>query len=162
MKLASTLKMVSLTTDPEYIEDGAVYFNPVEQCVKLSYNGQWIKLIDELNLELSFLRDVKTIPTVGASFTWTLLSSEQNAILLANSASGMSLVIPNNNTENIEIGSSIKVVRSGPGSVTFDTETGVTLQKADDVYLTSEWTTIDLIKIDTNQWVLDGEFPDIY
>lgn len=162
MRLASTLKTVSLTSDPGYIEDGAIYFNSVEQCLKLSYQGTWVKLINELNLEISYLKEIDLLPIDEPASTWVILSSQQNAIILANSASSLSLVVPNNLSEHIDIGSIITVVRSGPGTVSFIPEDGVTLRSPDENYLTSQWKTIDLIKINTDEWVLDGEFPDIY
>jgi hypothetical protein len=90
------------------------------------------------------------------------MSSEQNSILLVNSASATTVIIPNSSTEEIEVGSSIKVARVGSGTVEFTEESGVTLRTADSNYLTARWTTVELIKIDTDEWLLDGEFPDIY
>lgn len=162
MRLVSTLKMVNLPSDPQIFDDGEFYFNTTNNTVKMSYSGSWVNLINESNLETSFVRDVNLITDSSASFSYMILSSEQNSILLANSASSVSFIVPNNNTETIDIGSSIKVVRSGPGNVYFTPEAGVTLNIADSNYLTAQWTSSDLIKIDTNEWFLDGEFPDIY
>ena len=162
MRLVSTLKMVNLSSDPQIFNNGEFYFNTVANTVKMSYSGSWVNLINQDNLETSFVRDVNLITNLSASFSYLILSSEQNSILLANSASSVSFVIPNNNTESIDIGSSIKVVRSGAGSVNFTPEAGVTLNIADPKYLTARWTSADLIKINTNEWFLDGEFPNIY
>lgn len=162
MRLVSTIKMVNLSADPEIFEDGEVYFNTSENSVRMAYSGSWVNLINEDNLELSFAKAVDEITGETASFSYMLLASEQNSILLANSSSAVSVVIPHNDTAAIDIGSSIKVVRSGAGEVQFNVESGVTLRTADANYLTAQWTSADLIKIDTNEWLLDGEFPDIY
>ena len=162
MRLVSTLKMVNLSSDPQIFDDGEFYFNTAANTVKMSYSGSWVNLINQDNLETSFVRDVNLITDPSDSFSYLILSSEQNSILLANSASSVSFIVPNNNTEAIDVGSAIKVVRSGPGSVDFTPEAGVTLNIADPNYLTAQWTSADLIKIDTNEWFLDGEFPDIY
>lgn len=162
MRLVSTIKMVNLASDPSVFEDGEVYFNTTENTVRMAYSGSWTNLVNENNLELSFARKVTSVSDSSASFSYLILSSDQNSILLANSASLVNFVVPNNNTESIDVGSSIKVVRSGVGSVQFIEESGVTLNTADNNYLTAQWTAADLVKIDTNEWFLDAEFPDIY
>lgn len=162
MRLVSTIKMVNLGSDPSVFEDGEVYFNTNDKTVRMSYSGSWVNLINDKNLELSFSRKVESISDSTASFSYLILSSDQGSILLANSASLVNIVIPNNDTENIEVGSSIKIVRSGEGSVQFTEESGVNLHLADLNYLTAQWTSAELFKIDTNEWFLDGEFPDIY
>jgi len=159
MRLASTLKMVSLSSDPAIFNDGEVYFNTVAKTVRLASNGAWINMINTTNLETSFLREVSSI-TDGGSYM--IVSSEQNSILLVDSASATTIIIPNNSTEEIEVGSSIKVARVGSGTVEFTEEAGVTLRTADSNYLTARWTTVELIKIATDEWLLDGEYPDIY
>jgi len=162
MRLVSTLKMASLSSDPGIFNDGELYFNTINNTVRLSYSGSWVDLVNTDTLELSFARDVNNITGGTASYSYLILDSQQNAILLANSASTVNFVVPNNSTESIDIGSSIKVVRSGVGGVQFTPEAGVTLNIADSNYLTAQWTSAELIKIGTNEWFLEGEFPDIY
>lgn len=162
MRLVSTLKMASLSSDPGIFNDGELYFNTINNTVRLSYSGSWVDLVNTDILELSFARDVNNITGGTASYSYLILDSQQNAILLANSASTVNFVVPNNSTESIDIGSSIKVVRSGVGGVQFTPEAGVTLNIADSNYLTAQWTSAELIKIGTNEWFLEGEFPDIY
>lgn len=162
MRLVSTLKMVSLSTDPGIFNDGEMYFNTSNNTIRLSYSGSWVDLINANNLELSFSKDINSITNGAASYSYLILNSQQNSILLADSASTVNFIVPSNSTEQIDTGSSIKVVRSGVGSVIFTPESGVTLHEANSNYLTSQWTSIDLIKIGANEWFLDGEFPDIY
>jgi hypothetical protein len=162
VRLVSTLKVVNLSDNPELFEDGEIYFNNVDNTIRMAYSGSWVNLINESNLEFSYARKVDSITDSSSSFSYMILNSDQNSILLANSASAVNIIIPNNNTENIDIGSSIKVVRSGAGSVQFIEESGVILNSADQNYLTAQWTSIELVKINTNEWIIDGEFPDIY
>lgn len=162
MRLVSTLKMASLPSDPGIFNNGELYFNTINNTVRLSYSGSWVDLVNTDTLELSFARDVNNITGGTASYSYLILDSQQNSILLANSASTVNFVVPNNSTESIDVGSSIKVVRSGVGGVQFTPEAGVTLNIADSNYLTAQWTSADLIKIGTNEWFLEGEFPDIY
>jgi len=159
MRLVSTLKMASLASDPQIFNDGEVYFNTVEKTVRLASDGAWINMINTTNLETSFLREVSSITTGGS---YMIMSSEQNSILLVNSASATTLIVPNNSTEEIEVGSSIKVARAGSGTVQFTEESGVALRQADSNYLTAQWTSLELIKIATNEWLVAGEFPNIY
>ena len=162
MKLVTTIKIVNLESDPEIFEDGEMYFNTVTNKIRLAYDGLWSNLVDEENLELSFARRVTEIEDLEEDFSYIIVSADQNTILITNSASHVSFIVPNDLSHYIDIGTSIKVVRGGEGSVDFVEEDGVTIQKADNNYLTSRWTTMDLIKINTNQWILDGEYPDIY
>jgi len=159
MRLASTLKVVSLESDPGTFDDGEIYFNTVEKTIRLASDGQWINLVNTDNLESSYLREVSTITTDGS---YMLISSEQNSVLLINSASAATIIVPNNSTEEIEVGSSIKIVRVGAGTVEFTEEAGVTIRLADSNYLTAQWTSVELLKIAENEWLVDGEFPDIY
>jgi hypothetical protein len=162
MRLVSTLKMASLSSDPGIFNDGEMYFNTNNNTIRLSYSGSWVNLIDAYNLEISFVRDINSITGVTASYSYLILDSQQNSILLADSASTVNFVVPNTDTEPIDIGSSIKVVRSGLGGVQFTPESGVTLHIPDSNYLTAQWTSADLIKIGTNEWFLEAEYPDIY
>ena len=162
MRLVSTLKMASLSSDPGIFNDGELYFNTINNTVRLSYSGSWVDLVNTDTLELSFARDINNITGGTASYSYLILDSQQNSILLANSASTVNFVVPNNSTEFIDVGSSIKVVRSGVGGVQFTPEAGVTLNIADSNYLTAQWTSAELIKIGTNEWFLEGEVPDIY
>jgi hypothetical protein len=162
MKLVSTLKMVSLNEDPSYFEDGELYFNTDSSTVKLSYSGSWFNLIDSESLEYEFSRNVTSITGNTASYSYLILSSEQNSILLADSASVVNFIVPRNITEQIDVGSSIKVVRSNIGKVQFTPESGVTLNIADSNYMTARWTSAELIKIGSDEWILDTYFPDIY
>lgn len=162
MRLVSTLKMASLSSDPGSFNDGEMYFNTNDNTVRLSYSGSWVNLINSSNLEVSFARDVNSITGATASYSYLILDSQQNSILLANSSSTVNFVVPNNSTEPIDIGSSIKVVRSGVGGVQFTPESGVTLHIPDSNYLTAQWTSADLIKIGADEWFLEAEYPDIY
>ena len=162
MRLVSTLKMASIASDPGVFNNGELYFNTSNNAVRISHSGSWFNMIDTENLELSFSRDVNSITGPTASYSYLILGSQQNSILLANSASSVTFVIPNNITEQIDTGSMIKVVRSGAGSVQFTPEVGVTFNVANSNYLTARWTSAELVKIGTNEWFLDAEFPDIY
>lgn len=162
MKFTSTIKIVNLSSDPEIFEDGELYFNTTTNKIRLAYGGLWSNLVDEDNLELSFAKRVLDVDDLLQGFSYIILSEDQNSILLTTSASHVNFIVPNNSTHYIDVGTTIKVVRGGPGSVDFIEESGVIIEKADQNYLTSEWATMDLIKINTNQWLLDGSYPDIY
>lgn len=162
MRLVSTLKMANLSSDPSIFSNGELYFNTINNTVRLSYSGSWVDIINTDTLELSFARDINNITGGTASYSYLILDSQQNSILLANSASTINFIVPNNVTEPIDMGSSIKIVRSGVGNVQFTPEAGVTLNIANSNYLTAQWTSAELIKIGINEWFLEGEFPDIY
>jgi hypothetical protein len=154
--------MVNLTSDPEVFEDGEIYFNTVSNKVRLSYEGLWSNLVDDENLEISFARRVTEIEDLEQNFSYLIVSLDQNSILISNSASPVDFIIPNNSTYPIDIGTSIKVIKGGQGRVDFTEESGVTLRKPDENYLNSMWQSLELIKINTNEWILEGNFPDLY
>jgi hypothetical protein len=162
MKLVSTLKIVSLESDPEIFEDGELYFNTTTNQIRVSYDGLWSNIVDDEKLELSFARRVAETGDLQENFSYFIVSADQNSVLLANSASPVNFIIPNNFTRYIDIGTSIKVVRGGSGSVNFIEESGVTLRRPDSIFLNSTWDSVDLLKINTNEWLLEGNFPDLY
>jgi len=162
MKLVSTLKLVKLDSDPSSVEEGELYFNSSENRFKVGTSGSWVNIIDTNNYNITSSRSVSTISNGSSSFSYAVLYEDSNSILLADSASSVNFIVPSNETYEIPVGSSIKVVRSGEGSVEFTGESGVTINSPSDIYLTAQWSDIDLIKVDTDTWILSGEFPDIY
>lgn len=103
MRLVSTLKMASLSSDPGIFNDGEMYFNTNNNTIRLSYSGSWVNLIDAYNLEISFVRDINSITGVTASYSYLILDSQQNSILLADSASTVNFVVPNTDTSQLTL-----------------------------------------------------------
>jgi ABC-type antimicrobial peptide transport system ATPase subunit len=162
MKLVTTIKILNLDNDPEVFEDGELYFNKNTNKIRLSYDGLWSNLVDDENLELLFARRVTEVKDLEQNFSYIITTQDQNSVLISNSASHVDFIIPNNSTYSIDIGTSIKVVRGNIGEINFIEESGVVLRTPDENYLNSVWNTIDLLKINTNEWILEGEFPDLY
>lgn len=162
MKLASTLKLVKLTSDPENLEDGELYFNSSDNSLRASNSGSWVNLIDTQNIDVKSSKTVSTISSESASFSYLIVENDTNSILLAESESSINFIVPLDSTYEIPVGTTIKVVRSGEGEVQFTGENGVTINSPSEIYLTAQWSDIDLIKVGTNSWILSGEFPDVY
>lgn len=162
MRLATTLKVINLPSDPASTESGQVYFNTQDNSFKVSTSGSWFSLLDVNNFDIKSARTVNNISSSAAYFSYTILNDDSNSILLADSESISNFIVPLNSTYEIPVGTSIKVVRSGEGEVQFTGESGVTINSPSEIYLTAQWSDIDLIKVGTNSWILSGEFPDVY
>lgn len=168
MRLVSTLKMVNLSSDPSVFEDGEVYFNTNNKAVRMSYSGSWVNMIDSDNLEIAAARRVAELSEedggIFVGFSYLILQSDQNAILMAYSdeSETVNFIVPNESTSSIEIGSTIKIVRQGPGEVELVPESGVDILAPASPFLTATGTSIELIKYRENDWFIVGEFPDIY
>ena len=162
MRLASTLKVVNLPSDPVSTESGQLYFNTQDNSFRVSSSGSWYNVLDANNFDIESSKTVTDVSSSAAYFSYTIVEDDRNSILLADSASISNFIVPLNSTYEIPIGISIKVVRSGEGAVQFTGEAGVTINSPSEIYLTAQWSDIDLIKIGTNSWILSGEFPDIY
>lgn len=162
MRLATTLKVVNLPSDPASTESGQIYFNTQDNSFKVSTSGSWFSLLDVNNFDIQSAKTVTEISSSAAYFSYTIVENDSNSILMSESASISNFIVPSNSTYEIPIGTTIKVVRSGEGEVQFTGESGVTINSPSDIYLTAQWSDIDLIKVGTNSWILSGEFPDIY
>lgn len=162
MRLASTIKVLNLSSDPSSTENGQLYFNTQDLSFKVSNSGSWFNVLDTSNFDIKSAKTVTDVSSSAAYLSYTIVEDDVNSILLADSASISNFIVPLNSTYEIPVGISIKVVRSGEGEVQFTGENGVTINSPSDIYLTAQWSDIDLIKIGTNSWVLSGEFPDIY
>ena len=164
MKLVSLFNPVSLPSDPETAEDGSLYYNTTTGDYRIKLEGIWSTVIVDQSLKISIAPEIFVVgsPTT-ASTSVTLEQYHSENILNCVSASLTQVIIPNQGDSSIHVGSRVGIVRGGVGEVEIvapDEE--VSFSPPSDIYLTKTDTEVRLINIGYNQWILTGEFPDLY
>jgi hypothetical protein len=66
----------------------------------------------------------------------------------------VSVTVPGNSTAPIPIGSSIQVVQSGSSSVSLVPSSGVSIRTTTGLKTRSQYSTITLVKINTDEWIV--------
>ncbi|MGH2412113.1 MAG: hypothetical protein ACRDEA_00100, partial [Microcystaceae cyanobacterium] len=101
---------------------------------------------------------------VSVTATATLSTTHQNAFLDVDSASTVTLTIPNNSTTAFAVGTEIEIYRQGAGAVTIADEASVVVQEngtataagAFSKSITTRYTMASIKKIATDVWILIG------
>ena len=164
MKLVSLFNPVSLPSDPATAVDGDLYYNTTTGDYRIKVDGLWASIIVDQSIKISIAPEIFIVgsPTT-ASTSVTLEQYHSENILNCLSASLSQIVIPNQGESSIHVGSRIGVVRSGTGEVEIiAADEEVSFSPPSDIYLTKTGTEIRLINIGYNQWIMTGEFPDLY
>ena len=92
----------------------------------------------------------------------TLALADNGTVVRMNLGTALVLTVPLNSVVAFPIGSSVGIMRYGAGSVTITPAGGVTIPNAvqpagtSSRTITSQMTTVFLLKVDTNEWVLEG------
>jgi len=74
-----------------------------------------------------------------------------------NSASGLTLTVPHDTNAAFGIGEWVEIVQWGGGQVTVAAASGVIIQSNETLLLKSQYSKAMLTKMDTNEWLLDGD-----
>lgn len=164
MKLVSLFNPVNLPSDPETSNDGDLYYNTTSGNYRLKLNGVWTNLVVDNNLKFFISPEIFIVGSFEtASATLTLDQTHSENIINCLSASFTQIVIPNQDNVTINTGSRISIVRGGEGTVEIVAEDGgVSFSPPSNIYLTKTGTEVKLVNIGYNQWILTGEFPDLY
>lgn len=164
MKLVSLLNVVSLPADPAGGQDGDIYYNLEDGKYKVRLKGLWVHLTDDEHLKQSIAPELFiTGNSATASVSVTLQKIHSQNTLKCLSASLTQIVIPNQESNSIEVSSKVNIVRASQGEVEIVAEDEfVSFSPPSDIYLTSPGTEVKLINIGYNEWILTGEFPDLY
>jgi hypothetical protein len=89
--------------------------------------------------------------------SYTLSTANAGGILSLkndNAEEEISLVIPENSVSPIPVGSSVQIIQNGASAISVEPSTGVTLKTNTGTKTKGEDTTILLVKINTNVWVI--------
>jgi hypothetical protein len=164
MKFASILNLVGLSSDPATGEDGDLYYDTDDGKIKARLKGLWVHITDNEHLKESIVPEIFiTGDSSTASVSVTLQKIHSENTLKCISASVTQIIIPDQNVSDLIVASRINVVRASGGEVEIMTQNAsVSFSSPSDIYLTKPGTQVKLINIGFNEWILTGEFPDLY
>ena len=101
--------------------------------------------------------EIKT--PVYQTANYTLNTSDSEGIIDFNSSSNLILTIPTNSIENLPVGTTIRIVRSGAGEVIVNAASGVTLRYGVGYQnrLRERYSVASLMQLSTDVWYLYGD-----
>ena len=97
------------------------------------------------------------LATNARTASYTLVLSDSSKIIEMSVASGNTLTIPLNATEAFPIGTQIIVLQTNSGQTTLAGTAGVTLNGTPGLKLRAQWSSVTLVKRDTDTWVAIGD-----
>lgn len=113
--------------------------------VQYYHNGEW-----------RYYGDATDLTTVLADYT--IAKTDAGKTLNVSSSSDVIITVPLNSSVSFIKGQKIEVVRNGSGNVTFQGESGVTINsKFMNKKIAAQFSGAVLVKIDTNTWLLIGD-----
>lgn len=164
MKFVSLFSPVPLVTDPQIAEDGQLYFNSASNIYRYFYSGSWTSLISSNSHVTNVVGNVFPIGSPTTAYLTHVPTEQQlvGGILLMNTASSGLIMIPDQDSSDVHIGSSFTVIRTGDGTVGILGNGNCNVLKPSEDYLTAKYSSVKLTKLDEDLWSISGEFPDIY
>ena len=121
-----------------------------------SGNGSILNVGFNLGSLLSELTYYSINNQVGT--TYQLKETDVNKLVTLDNALPITVTVPNNGTEGMEIGSHIELVQKGIGKVTFAEGLGVTIKsKNGNKTVNGQNVAVSLIKEDVDTWYLFGD-----
>lgn len=163
MQFVSLFNPVILEEDPFSANNGQFYFNSSSNVYRYYASGSWISLLDSHNIIYNIGSKVFHYGYDVDDYTIELSQELSNSIMHLEGNNTALINIPINSRIPIEVGSKIKIIKASDTlemDISFDD--GVMLYSPSTIYLKSIWDSIDLIKIDTNNWLIEAEFRDLY
>lgn len=90
---------------------------------------------------------------------YTLVTADENTLISVNSASATTVTVPTDASVNFSVGTQIMIVQLGAGQVTVAAATpGTTsVQGANGLKTSLQYSVISLIKVAANSWVVGGD-----
>jgi hypothetical protein len=96
------------------------------------------------------------IDTISGT-TYTLALADANKTLKTTSSSATTITVPANGTIAFPIGTEIYILQYGSGQVTVSAASGAVVRSdSSRVKIKTQYSSVSLLKIDTNEWVLTG------
>jgi len=102
------------------------------------------------------------IATNAQTASYTLVLADDGKIVEVSNASANTVTIPLNSAVAFPVGTQITVIQTGAGQTSFAVTAGVTLNAtpqatANTAKLRAQWSSVTLLKRDTNIWVAMGD-----
>ncbi len=94
-----------------------------------------------------------------ATSAYTVQLADKNTMVEFDNTAAITVTVPTNATAAFPVGSSITILKTGPGpeTVTVIGDTGVTVYATPSASLRAQWSSANLIKRSINSWVLVGD-----
>ncbi len=89
--------------------------------------------------------------------TYTLSQTDADKIIELDSASEITLTVPNDSTVSFPVGTTISILQSNLGQVAVVAASGVTINATPSLLLRTQWSSASLIKRAANTWLLSGD-----
>lgn len=89
--------------------------------------------------------------------TYTLVLADASKAVECSNASAITLTVPPNASVAFPVGTVIEVLQVGAGQVTLAPGSGVTLNNANGLKTSKQWSAVTLRKRDTNVWLVAGD-----
>lgn len=100
-------------------------------------------------------KDISILESISASTTLTLSNSSK--LIKINNSSANSLIVPSNSSASFSIGTQISAVQTGTGQTAVIGEPGVTIRSSSGLKFRAQYSSITLIKLNTDEWLLIGD-----
>lgn len=163
MKFVSLFGPLNLPEDPAIGQEGDIYYNTTENEYRGFIGNQWRSIISDENIKIRIAPEIFTIGSGTASTSVILEQYHSENIIYCVSASLTNIIIPEQSTTSIHVGSRIGVARGSNGNVqVIAGGPEVELNLPSSIYLTKMGTEGRLINVGFNKWIFDAEYPDIY
>lgn len=92
----------------------------------------------------------------------TILSAgDANALVVMDKATGVALTIPPSSSVSFRVGTQVLINQTGAGQVTVVAGAGVTINTAQTLLLRAQHSTVAIMKIATDTWVIMGDLEAI-
>lgn len=93
----------------------------------------------------------------SSSTSYTLGVNDTGKAILFSSNDPVTVTIPNDSTYEFVIGQTIELVQMGSGTITVESEGDATLRYRLGSATFGQYSKIELLKIDTDEWLLSGD-----
>jgi len=95
--------------------------------------------------------------TTSALTAYTLSAADENRVVTFTSADAVAVTIPDNATVPLDVGFLVHVYQDGAGQITVSGDVGVTLTYSLSNKTRAQYSSLTLVKVDTDDWRLVGD-----
>jgi hypothetical protein len=120
--------------------------------------GQILEKVSSTDYDFVWSTLLRAIVFNNRTASYTLVLGDQEDMVLCDSASALVVTVPPNSVTAFPLGTRIRVANINTGAVSIAGDTGVTLRYPVEQTptLAGRGASVELIKINTDEWILDG------
>jgi hypothetical protein len=101
--------------------------------------------------------DTSTVAVSAQTGTYTLVLADAGKVVRVDSATAADVTVPPNSSVAFTVGTVVNVRAVGAGQVTVVAGSGVTVNTAETLVLSGQWSEVSLHKVGTDEWDLVGD-----